>query len=42
MEASTKILEEDLEVRQCVVKSTSLQVAPETVLHEAEMVLVGY
>lgn len=37
MGTSTKILGEGLEVRQCVVKSTSLQVAPEAVLHEVEM-----
>lgn len=37
MGSSTKILGEGLEVRQCVVKSTSLQVAPEAVLHEVEM-----
>lgn len=37
MGTSTKILGEGLEVMQCVVKSTSLQVAPEALLHEVEM-----
>lgn len=38
MEASTKILKEGWEVKQCVIKSRALQGAPETVLHEAVMV----